>query len=61
MFETIYACMVYEDAEGNVYYSGVIGYSPERFAYINQNKAESQANLAKTVAIYGDAARKFFS
>ena len=52
--------MVFEDSEGNVYYSGVIGYSPERYAYINQNKGDTNAELAKRLVVYGDAARAYF-
>jgi hypothetical protein len=60
MFSTVYACMVFEDADGNLYYSGVVGYSPERYAYINRNDAEN-GPLAKRLVIYGDAARAYFN
>ena len=64
MFELVYGCMVYTDAEGNQYYSGVIAYSPERFCYINKDKTGNDlttANVAKTMVIYGDAARTYFN
>ena len=61
MFNTVYACMVFEDAEGNTVYSGVIGYSPERYAYISQNEENTNAELAKCLAVYGDAARTYFN
>ena len=60
MFNTVYACMVFEDAEGNTVVSGVIGYSPERYAFINQDKGDTNAELAKRLAVYGDAARAYF-
>ncbi|MBQ8311037.1 MAG: hypothetical protein IJX80_08505 [Clostridia bacterium] len=60
MFNTVYACMVFEDAAGNTSCSGVIGYSPERYAYINQNKGDNNAELAKRLVVYGDAARAYF-
>lgn len=61
MFSTIYALMVFGNAEGEEVYSGVIGYSPERYAYINQESDDnSTATLAKRLVIYGDAARTYF-
>lgn len=60
MFNTVFACMAFEDADGNVVYSGVVGYSPERYAYLNQNKGDTNAELAKRLVVYGDAARTFF-
>lgn len=60
MFKTIYACMVFEDENGNIINSGVIGYSPERFAYINQDGDEKESFLAKSLIEYGDAARTYF-
>jgi len=61
MFKTVYACMVFEKADGTMVYSGVIGYSPERYAYINQNDGDTNAELAKRLVVYGDAARTFFA
>ena len=58
-FEKGEGCML-EDADGNLYYSGVVGYSPERYAYINRNDAEN-GPLAKRLVIYGDAARAYFN
>ncbi|MBR4768851.1 MAG: hypothetical protein IK088_07735 [Lachnospiraceae bacterium] len=61
MFNTVFAYAVIKDASGNEQYSGVIGYSPERFAYINQNNSDANlATLAKRTVIYGNAARTFF-
>ena len=61
MFNTLYVCAKITGTDGNVYYSGVIGYSAERFAFINQNNAtETIAEVAKRIAIYGDAARTYF-
>lgn len=61
MFNTVYACIAFEKADGEVVYSGVIGYSPERYAYINQNKGNAEAELSRALAAYGDAARTYFN
>ena len=62
MFSPIYACAMITDDNGTVYYSGVVAYCPERFAYINAaNSSVTEAELAKRIVIYGDAARTFFS
>jgi len=62
MFNTVYACMVFEAAEGNTVCSGVVGYSPERYAYLNQNDSKPEtAELAKRIALYGDAAIAYFA
>ena len=64
MFHPVYACARITDDAGNVYYSGVVAYSPERFAYISSTSStvsQAEANLAKRLAIYGDAARTFFN
>ena len=63
MFKTIYACAKITDSEGNVYYSGVVGYSPERYAFSNYSKTNLPytAALAKALAVYGDAARSAFN
>ena len=61
MFSPVYACAKFTDAEGNVCYSGVVAYCAERYAYIAQNDADpALADLAKRIAIYGDAARTYF-
>jgi len=62
MFKTIYACAKITDSNGNVSYSGVVGYSPERYVASNYNKANLPytAALAKALAVYGDAARSAF-
>ena len=62
-FTTIYGCAKVTDTEGNVYYSGVVGYSPERFAYLKTTGtgvAETEKELAQRLAVYGDAARTHF-
>jgi hypothetical protein len=47
--------------DGNVYYGGVIGYCPERYTYLSLNDSNADlVHLAKCMAIYGDAARKYF-
>ena len=64
MFEPLYVCVVAKDAAGNEYISGVQPYCPERFSYMNYNKAsnaEVYRELAKWMVVYGDAARAFFS
>ena len=60
MFETVFALMVFEKADGTKVTSGVVGYSPERYAYINYNKNNKESPLAKALAVYGDAARTYF-
>ena len=63
MFHPVYACAKITDDAGNVYYSGVVAYSPERYAYISSTSATAtaaEAELAKRLVIYGDAARAFF-
>lgn len=62
MFSPIYTCAVIADTHGNEFYGGVVAYCPERFAYIstNSNVSEVEKNLAKRIAIYGNAAKKFF-
>ena len=61
MFSPVYACAVITDVDGNVYYSGVVAYCPERYGYINQNSTDAAtAELAKRIVIYGDAARNYF-
>lgn len=61
MFSPIYACAMVIDESGNEYFSGVVAYCPERFGFINANNSEpAEAELAKRLVIYGDAARSFF-
>ena len=60
MFETVFALMVFEKADGTKITSGVVGYSPERYAYLNYNKNNEESPLAKALAVYGDAARTYF-
>ena len=61
MFEAIYTCVVVTDTEGNVYYGGVVPYCPERYGTLNANSSDAAtAELAKTLVIYGDAARNYF-
>ena len=61
MFSPIYACAKITDADGNVYYSGVVAYCAERAAYLDQNNSNTDlATLYKRIAIYGDAARTYF-
>ena len=64
MFETIYCAMVFETNDGTIS-TGVVGYSPERYASMNYNKNSNDeeikaANLAKAMIMYGDAARAYF-
>jgi len=58
MFKPMYLCAVATDADGNTYSTGVVAFSAERYSYMNYNKADANtANLAKALALYGDAAR----
>jgi hypothetical protein len=53
--------MVYEDGNGNTITSGVVGYSPERFGYINGvQKTTPSTNLARATVVYGKAAKTYF-
>lgn len=64
MFSPIYTCAVVTDTDGNEYYGGVVPYCPERFAYISTTSntvSDAEKNLAKCIAIYGDAARRYFN
>ena len=66
MFENVYGCLEFTDADGNVYYSGVVCYTPARYAYINCDKTAngeltSNALLSRAVVVYGDAARTYFA
>ena len=49
-----------KDEAGNIYYGGVVSYCPGRYAYLNQNKSDTNATLARCLAVYGDAARTYF-
>ena len=61
MFEPVYACAKFTDAQGNVHYSGVMALCPERWAYTNMNKTtEKDREMARTMIVYGDAARTRF-
>jgi hypothetical protein len=61
MFGAVYACAMVEDMNGNIYYGGVVPYCPERFSSINANSSEQKdADLARWIVIYGDAAREYF-
>jgi hypothetical protein len=61
MFQAVYTCAVVEDMDGNVYYGGVVGYCPERYTYLSLSNSNADlVHLAKCMAIYGDAARKYF-
>ena len=60
VFTKIYTCAVITDTEGNVYYGGVVVYSPERYIYINAGKEGSNAELARRLAIYAYAAKNYF-
>ena len=62
MFSPIYACAKFTDTDGNVYYSGVVSYCPERYSSLNYDDTNTYiANLAKWIVIYGDAARSYFA
>ena len=68
MFDTVFAVFVFKDAEGVEKTSDIVGYSPERYGAINQNKTEADstelttnAALSRAVVVYGDAARAYFA
>ena len=58
----VYVCAKITDVDGNVYYSGVLCYNAERFAYVNMNSTTDPAKavLAKRVFQYGVAAKVYF-
>ena len=61
MFSPVYACAVFTDMDGNMYYGGAVAYCPERYGYMNQNSSDTNtAIMAKRMVIYGDAARSYF-
>ena len=61
MFHPVYACHMYTDTDGNVYYGGVLAYCAERYGYIHRNDTDAIGDLAKTLVIYGNAARTYFA
>lgn len=62
MFKAVYACVMIEDVDGNIYYSGVVSYCPERYAYISMtDKDATNDRLACCIINYGDAARAYFN
>ena len=64
MFENVYGCLAFEKADGTVVYSGVVAYSPARYAKLNADKTGSalnEANLAKAIVVYGAIAKAYFN
>ena len=60
MFKIIYACQMYTDVDGNVYYGGVLPMCAERYAYMNKAGANGLGELVKAMVVYGDACRAYF-
>ena len=62
MFSPVYTCAKITDDQGNVFYGGVLAYCPERYTYVSITTSSDaeEIELAKRVAIYGDAARTYF-
>ena len=61
MFRTIYALLVFEREDGTIETSGVVGYSPERYCFINKDKGDKNEFLSKALVVYGDAAIAYFN
>ena len=60
MFKIIYACQMYTDVDGNVYYGGVLPMCAERYAFMNKAGANGLGELVKAMVVYGDACRAYF-
>ena len=60
MFSPIYACQMYTDTDGNVYYGGALAFCTERYIAQKMGDTGTLGGLVKRIAIYGDAARTYF-
>ena len=56
MFSPVYVCAVFT-VGGVDYYSGVVAYCPETYGFKNMNKTDAIGEMARTMVVYGDAAR----
>ena len=64
--KTVFVCAKFTDADGNVSYSNVTGYSPESYAQRQIDRLSGNANftnlvdLCKRLVIYGEASKNYF-
>ena len=61
--ETVFVCARFVDTDGNVHYSAVSGYSPEKYAAskIKQNKNPLLVETMKKMVMYGEEAQRYFA
>ncbi|MBQ4116151.1 MAG: PEGA domain-containing protein, partial [Clostridia bacterium] len=65
MFNNVYGCLAFEAEDGSITYSGVVAYSPARYAKLNADKTGNaqilnEANLSKAIVVYGATAKEYF-
>ena len=60
--KVVYVCAKFVDSNGNVHYSGVMGYNPDTYAAkkIADNDRANLPELLKRMAVYGEFAKAYF-
>ena len=58
--EAVYVACAYKDSSGNVWTSGVLGYSIGAYCSSQASKGGTIADLAKATAVYGYHAKQYF-